>query len=66
LKENTLTISDEELGRLTELVYIALLVDLVRLLVVDKQRSGTLAIHPLFIHTLGRFLLEWLLSQNSN
>ena len=64
--KNELTVSDDELGGLAELVDIALLVDLVGLLVVDEQVGGTLAIHPLVVDGFVRFCLERLLQENSN
>ena len=53
--------SDDELGGLTKLVNIPLLVDPVGLLIVDEHVSGAIATHPLFVNIFVRFLFERLL-----
>ena len=66
--ESGLTIGDDKLGGLAELLNLTLLVELVRLLVVDEQVGGALACHPALKDLLVLRLLEGILrtSNNSN
>jgi hypothetical protein len=52
------TIGDDKLGGLAELLNLTLLVELVRLLVVDEQVGGALTCHPTLKDLLVLRLLE--------